>query len=368
MTIDRVYLRLSLWLVLATSLLGFTKALAQLPSASNTDVARPIQLNLAMDFANAGDLDALLREWFGSAAGRLTVRPVSRWNKDEILAPNAARNTLSVWVIQMNKSLVRLYFVDASEHRYYLRDVPLRTGLDEVGREDLAQIIVTSTDAFAQQRVGTNLEDMEKALAAPRSETQPASILHQPATPSNARASEAARFALRGGAFYGVIYEQAAELRQGPGILIGVVRRGTRQRLTLNAKAQYYWPQTIDRSDVVISARTFTVRSTIGLDRYLSQSASLGIEWGAGIDDLHVESEPSPRSTVVPRSVTFLRPMMTLSVRAALIQSNFQWALLAGATLYLTRTHYDVVSNGEARVEYRPYVVQPQLALEATWQ
>jgi hypothetical protein len=365
--INRVKLRVSLWFALATCFPGFPKAKAQVPSASNSEIRRPILLNLALEFADVGDFDALLREWFGPAAERLTVRTASTWSKDAILASDGARDTLNVWVIQVSPSLARLYFVDAFERRYYLRNVPLHAGLDEVGRENLAQIIVTSTVAFAQQRVSTNLKDIEQALAAPRSETRPASILHQPASPTTTRGPEPARWTLRGGGFYGVTFEQADELRHGPGILIGVVRTSMQKRLTLNAKAQYCWPQTINRSDVALSANTFAIRSTLGLDRYLSENGSFGIEWGVGIDDVHVKARQSPQNTVVPHSVTLLRPATSLGVRAALIQNDVQWALLAGATLYLARTHYDVMIGGEAKVEYRPYIIQPQLALEATW-
>ena len=39
----------------------------------------------------------------------------------------------------------------------------------------------------------------------------------------------------------------------------------------------------------MLSVHTFTISSTLGLDRYWTDSGSLGIEWGLGVDDVDVE-------------------------------------------------------------------------------
>jgi hypothetical protein len=351
---------------MSASILWLPHAQGQSPAANQpAQSTRPIELNLAPNFAPNADFEALIREWFGPATARLSLH-YATWTKNDILAPKGDSDALRIWVEVTRPSLVRLYFADASGH-YYLRDVPLHTGLDEVGRENLAQVIVTSAVAFMQQRVSTNIRDIEQALETPATAAVPGTTQREATAAAASPASEASPWTFRAGGFYGAALEQSNELRHGPGALVGLARKSARRRLTLNAQVQYCWPETIEGPDAVLSVHTLSLRSTFGLDRTFGESASIGVQLGAGADDVRVNPRRLTQSAATPRSVTLLRPAMMLSVRTSLIQSNAQWALLIGANIYFSHTHYDVIDNGAPTIEYAPYLVQPQIAFESSW-
>jgi hypothetical protein len=332
---------------------------ADRPSISS--VTRRVQVNLVAGVCQLDDFDSLLIEWFGPDGPDLDVRRLSSLSESEVLGPASEPDILRIWVTLVRPNQAQVYFADAAGHRFFLRDVPLRTGLDEVGREQLAQVIVTSVIAFSEERVSTDVEQVERALQSSRPKVTSQVEAPKTSEPKDAPAARRRPWLVRVGGFYGFTLEHWDVLRHGPGVLLGLTDEGSPRRFTINLSAQYLWQTSVDGPDIALRLQNVALRSTLGLEHCWAKL-------GTALD--YVKYDPQLASAVdvsLRGGAAQWRPGAMLGFKIALSTRQVWWAILASATAYLTRTEYDILRSAEPQVQYAPYSLQPQLALQATW-
>lgn len=380
-------------LLLGTRVLG---AESVGPDAS-VELGRRVQITLVGQAAPTQDLRSLLVEWLGSASSRVTVRRKVTLEPDEVVGASSSDNELSVWLVVVSERLARIYFVDAREGRFLVRDVPLRNALDELGRERVAQVLATAGQAFVEHRLSSTVQQVAESFATPLHEATPeraesrapsdsAAIgrtrpsmpslpLRQdestrPATPvATADASSGSGVGMRGGAFYGVAWKGPEGLGHGPGILVAVGNRGAGWRWALSAKVQYQLPYRTRSERVEVRLQTTALRVGVSAEAPMSRLFAWGFEVGAGLDDVDYEGRPLPgQSLTVSRAGSDTRAVASFSTRGVLTPGHPRIALELGATVPLVDTHYDIALDGERYVEITAWRVQPGLLLEVSWQ
>lgn len=72
---------------------------------------------------------------------------------------------LGVWVVLPQPSLARLIFVAPDPQRFLYREIPLPRGLDEAGRESIAQVIESSLLSLLQGNSGMTRSEARSVLA-----------------------------------------------------------------------------------------------------------------------------------------------------------------------------------------------------------
>jgi hypothetical protein len=103
--------------------------------------------------------------WFEPEQFRVTVRKVARLDASSILSPQRER-AVHAWVLLHDPNHVRLYFACASgtqeEPAYLLRDLELESGLDEMGVENIAQVLHLSAVALLDGQAATRRDEVER--------------------------------------------------------------------------------------------------------------------------------------------------------------------------------------------------------------
>lgn len=116
----------------------------------------------SMDPALAGRIRSL----FASNV-HVTVRAAPRVSPRDVLEPDQP-DTVFVWISLGGSRPARIYLAardgEGHEARYLLREVPLESGLDEIGGETLAQVTHSSVTALWSRQQAVPREDLAREL------------------------------------------------------------------------------------------------------------------------------------------------------------------------------------------------------------
>ena len=356
------------------------------PSLPRPAVAEPVfaQANVVLVGAAARDLElgALLTELLErlNVHVRLTERP--SFGPAELLHDPAASGAVHVFVVPGLGGNVGLYFRAPDGERFLLRSVLLRAGFDDVGREQVGQIVETAVVSLLRADPGLTREQAQLALAdavpepvaaAPAASRQREVALAKPATPQPAAQASPAKpagmsldgwFALRYGA---TDLGTGLGLAHGPGLELGLgLERGwsLRGRVTLERD----FPQTLEAS--LITADITSLRWRLALDAGLplTRRQLLLLSLGAGQDRSQVEPSVAGDPNVAPApGFQSNVPIVHAELRYEVSLARFRLAAALGADTSLARTHYDVTRSttaepGPERVG-APWLVRPSGAI-----
>ncbi|MBN1609801.1 MAG: hypothetical protein JW940_24425 [Polyangiaceae bacterium] len=318
-------------------------------------------------------IEELLTEWFELGAFELVTRWQPTLRVDEVLSSKAGAE-LRIWLVLMGKARARVYFADAAGERFLVRDVPLRDGLDELGRERIVQILSSSAHAFLARSANSSREEIQRTFAEPT----PADPLPPPTEPATAPPASheptagvgsqphPSPWGLRGGGSYVAIHRGAEGTGHGPEAMLGVTYRGQRQRLSLSLRGRYEWPHRAAGDEVTLALQTAGMRLMLGVE-----SDPPGFGWaarfGAGWDRVSYTPRPRTQETTARRGSADFRPLLGFAVGGVIQGQRGSIAVLTLLELPLVDTHYDVALQAARRIDLAPWRVQPGLALEAVW-
>ena len=334
---------------------------------------RTVSVTLVGIRAEKAAIDALLTEWFELGAFDLVTRWQPTLRVDDVLGSKAEGAELRIWLVLMGKARARVYFADAAGERFLVRDVPLRDGLDELGRERVAQILSSSAQAFLARSLSSSREEIQRTFAEPTAAdpTPPA----KPATAPGANQEPIAGvspqprpspWGIRGGAGYVAIHRGAEGVGHGPGVLFGVTYRGQRQKLSLSLQGRYEWPHRVEGDEVALELKTAGMR--LALD---AQSTPAGFGWvariGAGWDRVSYTPRSRAEETTARQGSADSRPLLNLGAGGVFQGQRGSIAVLTLLELPLVDTHYDVAVQATRRIDLAPWPVQPGLGLEVIW-
>ncbi len=333
--------------------------------------------------------------WFDPERYRVAVRRIPRLDPSSILSPRRD-GAVYVWVLLWDPHHARLYFACASGSRsepptYLWRDLALPAGLDEVGAENIAQVLHLSTVALLEGQAGNQREEVERALreeptAAARAEPSaepstgpsaepsakpsaepPTSPRRAPAERSAQRGAGAPERAPRLGVELGLGY--GASLRGDEGLWHGPRVSSALQGPSgwgLRAAVESALPTRRDLGPLALEFSGALVTFTGSYRRALGRSVALEWSAGPGVEVVHYRPTRSLEPTVTAGSGdTEARPGVVAGMSGVFRPSSPRIAVNAQGLVPLERTHYDVVTGEERRVIGRAAPVVPSLGVEA---
>jgi hypothetical protein len=340
-----------------------------------------VQVTLVGPAGQSAGFDELLVEWLRREASSIELIREPSLRSDMILAPAPTQGVLRIWVVVTSPHQAFLYLADPEGTRFLVREAPLNNGLDEVGREQIAQILLASTQAFLERRASSTRKEVVDSLAAapPADSNQPdvhAAPLLAPLTPvpthttapvgPGARPLARSEWRARLGASYGVSFRGPEGVGHGPGLLAGVSHVGHRLRWDGTAKGQYQFASTGHGTSMEISTTVVALRLTAAVEARALDWLGVGAELGGGVDYVSFEARRQPGYT--PRSPsTDLRPMMLAALRMTIPLRDVRVSIAGGVTCALSTRHYDLVVDGTPRADLYPLPVQPTLGAEFWW-
>ncbi|MFO0570994.1 MAG: hypothetical protein U0263_35495 [Polyangiaceae bacterium] len=284
--------------------------------------------------------------------------------KTVIDPPEGAGIFARVFIDVSNPDQALLFFSDERNERILIRKVALARGLDEVEREELAQIVRSAVEALLSgAEIGIARADARAELLpeTARAEAAPPPRPRPPAPPPlrpNPPPAPAARF--EPGAFY------AAELQrdrfwQGPGLDLGV-SWGSAPAFGALASLAYRAPMTLEDEALGVRLQAFALRLLPSASFDLG-SVLLSGRIGPGVNLTHFEPIRL-RDRGVPGDAHWdLTYVVTLAGEGGVPVSGIALRLLAGLDADLVETRYVAVDNGSERTLFDAPRLRPWFAV-----
>jgi hypothetical protein len=326
--------------------------------------------------AKSDELTAVLSELLGREHVALEFERKSRFRPSEILASSAGDSR--VWVfISSTKRVAKLYFRGPFGNRFLLRKLELQRGLDEVGRELIAQVVDTSILTLLRSEAGLSREQVRADLAdtsEPRDENSseealPAAdenariIEPPPAPPADESPAKSARSPLEVElAARGVVKWTGSDLGldHGVGAETGLSYHfDTGPFLRARLLFEYGFGQGITTPVLSATIRTTALRGSVDFGSRFGPSAlAVGLGFGADLVRIDPETAFDPAVVLAEESSSTLE-VVRLEARYELSAGIFQMAAGVFADVPLADTHYDVRgSSGQERIA-EPWAVRP---------
>jgi hypothetical protein len=311
-----------------------------------------------------------LREVIAELLSRQNVaprfEPSARFDPDAWLDQSASDASTWAFVRLRDAHRAQLYFRGPHGERFLLRELELRDGLDEVGRELIARVVETAVVALLRSSEGMSREQARAGLeadeapqpepAAPAPPPPPAQPV--PATPPEPRHI----FAQLGLRALGQWTGSDLGARAAFGLEGAVeLRRPRWPRLRVRLAAELALPQSVAQD--AVEARVITAPLRLGVDVGTSFGLYLGLATGFDVSHL------APRSAgdsglMLAHSSTELIPASRAELRQELALGGAFWlAFAAMIDVPWKATRYDVIEAGASKTLAKPAAVQPGLAL-----
>ncbi len=288
---------------------------------------------------------------------RLHWSGARRIERRDVLRAGATGTLARCFIDLTGLPSVRLYFADAGAERFLIRDLSLALGLDELGKEALAQVIASSLEALLEAGSPTLSRSEISLLLEPKPPAEP------PASSPAATARPRARPILEGTLSYAMRGFTSDAVSHGPGVGAAAGLPWQAVHVVLWVGGQYFLPQEFQNDSIGARFSIVGLRAGLGLQRTL-RSVVVGARLGVGTD--LVELEPRAVSDSAAATEQRLTPVGIGS--AALVggialspKVSLSAALFADADF--EPRHYDVNENGQVRAILEPWPVKPGLSV-----
>ena len=360
----------SILLVLGALLVSLAAAMparAATPAGNAPSADRPaVRLSATLvGRVDSSELRELISEWLGPIGLEVRIASQSTLHVDDVLAADEDPERVRVWLVLADTRRVRLYFADPSAERFLVRDVPLEQGLDEVGREQLAQVLVSAAQAFVERRESTPRASVTQALAPPRAQNGTATV---PDGASRAPLTPPAHFYWSVGARYTLALQGPGAVSQAPGATLESALDLTTTRLGALAEVRYELPHRLESADLQVTVSALALRLGLVLALVRVKQRELRVELGAGLDRVLVDPDAREGSAVQPRrSRTHLRPSVGGALAHSWCAGDARLGVGLRADLSFYQAYYDVLLGAERRREIRPWQVQPAAFVMVAW-
>lgn len=364
-------LGLCLCLVAAGVTLSAPQARAE-PAAEASVTAGEAAIVLVGAAGGDAELEALLSELLERRGVRAHISAQGAFGHEQLLRAAPASKGVLVFVVPGPAGNVGLYFRAPDGERFLLRNVRLRAGLDDVGRELVGQVVETAVVSLLHSSDGLTREQARLALtsadAPAAAETKPApptaSAKKAAVVPTKANASSrpAQPTALEGwlALRYGALtLGMDPSVTHGPGAELGFgVQRGLLLRARLTFERDF--SQTFTTSHIAAELSRSRLRFALDGGLPVSDRHTLLISLGVGQDRLGIKPTAAGNSRVAPAAAfEDQAPVGQAELRYEIAIGLFRLAAAMGADLSLVKTHYDVARGSERASVLRPWLVRP---------
>jgi hypothetical protein len=335
-----------------------------------------VEVTLVGEIGSVPAFPERVTSWFDSDRFQVTVRVVARLDPRSILSEKRDRGVY-VWVVLRRLDHARLYFASAAgaegQTTYLIRDLELEGSLDEIGAENIAQVLNLSAVALLDGLAATRREDVERVLREEpdaKGGAEPSmSAAHPMQDKSAPRTNRAASRRRRIEAEFALGY--GVSLRRDEGVWHGP-RVGLAARLAsgwgLGVLAQGWLPSKGDMGPIALGFYGGFARLSGSFRHMLARGAAL--EWivGPGLEVVHYGPVRSlERGVTTGRGDTDARPSVFAGVSGVFRHDSPRIGVTVECRGALVRTRYDVVVGDSRRVIGRAAALVPLLGVEARW-
>ncbi len=356
--------------------IGLALALGLLaaPAASR---AAAVRISIVADKECPPALRDRISEQIAGVADRVGWSCLSRFDVDEPFRPSdSTSDELQIWIDVTPRTEARLTLRDGRADRFVVRRIPLPRGLDEIGREEIGQIVRSAAIALLANPADTLSGAQARAEISrwgqPRAGPPPA--LKKPAggavSVDARREPDASRGPTRrlqvGPLLSARTFATSIPIVEEVGVAAAFGRPGA---LGAWIEAAYQIPARDDESPVGVQLSAFAFRA--GLAASVGAGPSFVIHFGAGVGLIRTSFTPLGDAA----TITTNPPGAFLSVAGRLLAGVDLRAskhIIAGVTLFCdvvgADVHYDLYEpDGSARRVLSPFRFQPGVALRIGW-
>jgi hypothetical protein len=365
------------------------------------------------DTRDRPDLAAVLSELLQRQDVDVRFERQEKLDTGELLAGKNDR-AVRIFVELRGPNEAALYFRSPRARRYLLRRLELRDGLDEVGRELIAQVVASSVDSLLRSSEGMTRSEMRAALArdraaaaastprpqdvAPRAPEKPpvavapaaapapaarpagsappdathAAAAAPPATTIAAAARPPARGGGRWNGWVGARYAYSwggpdLGAGHGPGVEIGLQRQGATQ-LGARLSAERWFAGSVPTTYVDTDLQISPVCLLLDFGLPLSPTRSFSVGVGGGVNVTRVTPgmvyDPAVAATAPQWNVA---PIARGELRYEMGGVTWRVSAVMMADVSIYDTHFDINRGGMTERAATPWRVRPGGALILAW-
>ena len=298
--------------------------------------------------------------WFRGSPTALWVTRQEALNPSAVLEPSGHLG-VQVWIVLTDLPRAQIFFAVQAQAqkptRYLVTDLVLDGGLDELGIEQVAQIVYPSALALWAGNMETSRSEVERELQKPAVHEQ------NPPPPPRDRSRRTAAIGAEYAAMYG-----GGGLAQTVGGNVSMLMRTPTSAIGARVHLGALLPRSEAASGVMLDLSGTVVGGGAIAEWKISDRVWLPAEIGLGAQIVHYRAamltDPVLVATgggVDTQPIVYAR----YSVRVDLGGVGLDIAALFD--VHLTRTHYDISVDGNRYAALVPWLVQPGLAAGVTW-
>jgi hypothetical protein len=337
-------------------------------AAGLASVARAAEVQIAV-IANGECPPALherLAEQVAEIAHHLSWSCLGTFDAEEpFRSPNVDPDTLQIWVDVRPGSEARLTLRDVRADRFVVRRIPLPRGLDEIGREEIGQIVRSAALAVLAGPAATMTRQEARAEIS-RWTQPPPSLAAEPNRRSAPPARTAAHLVRIGPVISARAFAASIPLVAEVGVAAAV---GGARGLGAWLDVAYQLPARDDASPVGVQLDALAVRA--GLLTSIALRPSWTARLGVGGGFTRTSFAPlGDHSTITPApSGAFFSMIGRVS---ASVDVRARKSTTAGVAIFCDAVgadvHYDLREpDGSTRRVLTPFRLQPGVALQIGW-
>jgi hypothetical protein len=335
------------------------------------------QVVLAGPAGQSAELSLLIEELLGTVAITPRFSRIGGVRRAELLdqAATPSSGQARVWVTLSGPDLALLLFAGPSGERYLVRQVPLRSGLDELGRERIAQVLQSSLLTLLRGEAGMTAAEMRDAVEKSEEAAttrQPSAATPRPAVraePPPGQVPPGRPFASpRLGLGYAAQWSgHAMRTRHGPALHVGLDEIGG-SAFGVGLVLERDFDQTSQTTEIGVLTRTTSARFMLGGWWPLGGALGFFARAGAGLDVTRVEPTLTQERTVRLRSnLTDFTAVSRAELGVALEVGPFVLGTGPRLDVSLADTHYDLAYEGQPRRVVTVWSALPGVQLSGAW-
>lgn len=370
---------------------------------SNSSTSKPADVVLAGSAAASTELSELIEELLRTAGVVSRFLRVPEMRRTQLLdaAARPSSGNVRIWVRLSDPEHALLLFASPSRERYLVRQVALRNGLDELGRERIAHVIQSSTLSLLRGGAGMTRAQMHlaveqtkevpeaepsdnpqevlpqetmqqkasqpKALPPPQKPPAPAAQAKPRRTPSERARPRPWAVPLLGVGYAAGWSGSALGTRHGPLARVEFERiAGT--ALAVGMTLERDFEQKYKTSEVGVRAQTTLIRLLMGARWPLGTRLGLHSAIGGGLDVTRARPVAPSEQGVTLRSVgTYTMLVACLEAGLKIDAGSFLLDLGPRVEISTKDAHYDLMRNGNPVRVTTPWPVVPGFWLSGAW-
>ncbi|MBN2197400.1 MAG: hypothetical protein JW751_31770 [Polyangiaceae bacterium] len=325
---------------------------------------------LVGEFGADPEIAAVIGEWLGRSGLAPEVTRAPRLELADLRSPGPAGVPVRLWLVRGDERHARVYLAEPRAGRYLVRNVPMPPGLDEVGRERIALVVLSSALAFLEGGATSSLDEVTRSLGPPappisaRDGAAPEPPKPSPTHPAPPTGLGARRTTDLGvGFFYAITNQTPAGLATGPGLRTELLRTRDRYRAGAYLELDYQIPHRAYTERLVIELRSFALGTGLAGGIALGKHLAWQVALGGGLEI--VDAAPTARDGSVAwveadrTSLPFLR----FAVGPVWRWSTALMALTTRVDVEPVGLRYELSSGSARQTELEMPRVRPGVAL-----